>query len=408
MTSFTKLKIEGWRQFETVDIDLSRPCVVLTGVNGSGKTTLLTLLSKHFGWNLNFVSTPLIGKRRARRAYSDFFRHVNEYGETASGKQIYFGQINYANEGVCKLWSNVEVGSNYQPNYDGLQPVEGLYIPSHRPAAIFSQVQTIPTNPVEVTQLYQQYFSLLSQSLMGQSNRQSNPALKLKESIIALAVFGEDSSYVDANPAYVGLVQKFETVLQAMLPEDLGFRELRIRTPDIVLRTDSGEFSIDSMSGGVNALFNIAWQIFVFSIGKSEFVISIDEPENHLHPAMQKTLLPNLVKAFPAAKFVLATHSPFIVSSYREASIVSLQRAGSGKIYSENLDIADISGTPDVILRDVLQVDSNLPLWVESAISQLLDSSKDMEAEQRGEFLLKELASLGIGDAILSYGGKNK
>jgi predicted ATP-binding protein involved in virulence len=73
MIGFSRLTLGNWRQFDRVDIDLSKQVTVLTGQNGSGKTTILNLLNRHFGWTLNFVSTPFYGKR-ANRFWSDVWR----------------------------------------------------------------------------------------------------------------------------------------------------------------------------------------------------------------------------------------------------------------------------------------------------------------------------------------------
>ncbi|WP_419836937.1 AAA family ATPase [Streptomyces brasiliscabiei] len=55
-----------------------------------------------------------------------------------------------------------------------------------------------------------------------------------------------------------------------------------------------------------------------------------DEPENHLHPSMQRTLVPTLLAAFPNVRFIVATHSPFVVTSTREAYVYALRRTESG------------------------------------------------------------------------------
>lgn len=67
MYQFTRLQLDHWRQFQSVDLDLSRQTTVLTGANGCGKTTILNVLSHHFGWNINFVSTPFIGKKEKEK-----------------------------------------------------------------------------------------------------------------------------------------------------------------------------------------------------------------------------------------------------------------------------------------------------------------------------------------------------
>jgi predicted ATPase len=41
---FNNLRIEGWRQFDNIDIEFHPRLTVLTGANGAGKTTLLRVL----------------------------------------------------------------------------------------------------------------------------------------------------------------------------------------------------------------------------------------------------------------------------------------------------------------------------------------------------------------------------
>ena len=71
MQFFKQLSLGGWRQFGNIQLDLSKQVTVLTGQNGAGKTTILNILARHFGWNVNFVSTPFWGKERKRRFWSD-------------------------------------------------------------------------------------------------------------------------------------------------------------------------------------------------------------------------------------------------------------------------------------------------------------------------------------------------
>lgn len=62
-------------------------------------------------------------------------------------------------------------------------------------------------------------------------------------------------------------------------------------------------------------------------------IVLIDEIELHLHIAWQKKVLPFLIKVFPNLQFIVATHSPFVVSSIESAVIYDLEK----KIMVENL-----------------------------------------------------------------------
>lgn len=60
--TFKKLHIEGWRQLDSVDIDFHPKLTIITGANGAGKSTLLSILTRHIGWQKQFLSTPKVEK----------------------------------------------------------------------------------------------------------------------------------------------------------------------------------------------------------------------------------------------------------------------------------------------------------------------------------------------------------
>ncbi|MFB7147756.1 AAA family ATPase [Agrobacterium deltaense] len=405
MNSFKSLRIHGWRQFDTIDLDLSKQITVLTGQNGCGKTTLLNILNRHFGWSLNFISTPLSNKRSARRIWSDIYQgKEDDEGEfdVNAYHQVVIGEITYSNETNCPLTTNTQVSAQYDVQYSSMQTVVGLHIPSHRPVASYTSVPNIPTDPRSATQEYQQYQQLLIQFYGGQ--RTENPGRIQKQSLISFAVFGEGNSSVSANLTIMEHYLKFQEVLRNVLPESLGFSRIEIRMPEVVLVTTSGDFTLDAMSGGINAIFSIAWQIHMFAQDQTDFVVTIDEPENHLHPSMQRTLLPNLAKAFPQAKFIISTHSPFVVSSFADANVYALVRNNRARVESVLLDLKDVSGTPNEVLREILDVDSNLPVWVEEAVNKIIAETLELPPEEKARAIMEQLERLGIANAIAEYG----
>lgn len=62
-------------------------------------------------------------------------------------------------------------------------------------------------------------------------------------------------------------------------------------------------------------------------------IVLIDEIELHLHISWQKKVLPFLIKMFPNLQFIVATHSPFVVSSIESAVVYDLEK----NIQVENL-----------------------------------------------------------------------
>ncbi len=416
MAHFERLELNNWRQFEAIDIRFGTQTTVVTGANGCGKTSILTVLGHHFGWNLQFVSTPYVSRRTRRLLYSEFRKRdalkmeresiasipedVDESATPDQGPQS-VGAITYSDGRSCDLRTPSKIATNpqYHLQYSAAQSIEGLYIPSHRPAASYHQVSTIPTNPKTTAQQYQEYQQLLLQSFS--SARSNNPGAITKQSLIALAVFGYGNDAVTENTEYRELFEEFQDILRKILPQKLGFDRLEIRMPDVVLVTRTGEFALDAMSGGVNALFTIAWQILMFGRGKAECTVLIDEPENHLHPSMQRALMPSLAAAFPKYRFIVATHSPFIVTSDPTAGVYALTHGESGRIASSLLPSSSLAASPDKVLREVLEVPSVIPIWAENALAMALSDFAERGSDRQAmDDLFAKLREIGLTASV--------
>lgn len=362
MNTFSKLKLSGWRQFENVELDLSKNVTVLTGANGTGKTSILNILSTHFGWSINFAATPYVSKRSRKSLFRDI-RSREDAGEPQENRQHNVGHVEYSGGQRCDLTVPEMVGANYQLNYQNRPAVPGVFIPSHRQQSVYSSVSTIPTQPVEASQMYENYRNLLAQYFQPNQQRMKNPGTVQKEALISLAVFGEGNNTVAPNQDYEDAFKTFESRLRTTLPKELGFQRLKVVMPEVVLETNSGDFSLDAMSGGVSSVFSIVWQIHMFDLSNSVYTIVLDEPENHLHPSMQRTLLPSLSLAFPDAKFVVATHSPFIVSSFRDANVYALFHGPANGVEAQQLTDKELSGSASSVLREILGLETTMPVW---------------------------------------------
>lgn len=62
---------------------------------------------------------------------------------------------------------------------------------------------------------------------------------------------------------------------------------------------------------------------------EAEAIVLIDEVDLHLHPSWQQRVLPDLMRTFPQAQFIVSTHSPQVLSTVKPRNIVSLYRAGN-------------------------------------------------------------------------------
>lgn len=286
--------------------------------------------------------------------------------------------------------------STYNVQIENQQQIQGIHIPSHRPNYKYQNVPNISTIAISKQNAYNNYRSVKKQRYQG-GNVSKSETYFIKETLISLATFGYGNEIVSKNEEAIRLFEGFQNVLKNVLPPKLGFEKLTIRIPEVILVTKSGEFAIDAVSGGIASIIDLAWQIFMFENTGKPFLVTFDEPENHLHPEMQKSLLPNFLKAFPQAQFIIASHNPFIISSVPESKVYVLNYNEQNKVQSILLDNIEKSGSANEILRDVLGIDSTKPEWVNTQIDSIIEkySNKGITPDNINEFK-SELKKIGL------------
>lgn len=419
---FGKIRIKNWRQFSTISIDVHPRLTIITGANGAGKSTILNLFSQHFGYNKPFLSVP----KRSREGVTiydlgyyaaniqvrdnevedieDYFSPLNTGREIFdedlvddissqpfhTGSFVEIGEIFYSNGHQSKIGYQDQQVSAYGVNIVSQQSVPGVQIGSHRSTSAYQPIQNLSLQFIGLQQAYSSFLSELHARMSG-GHTQYSPSYRMKEALIGMAAFGEGNSHLEPNADLSKAFDGFVEVLRKVLPEDIGFQRLIIRIPDIVLKTRSGEFIIDASSGGVSAIIEIAWQLYLFSITNKEFVVTLDEPENHLHPSMQRSILSNLISAFPQAQFIVATHSPFIVSAVEDSYVYALKYFGSKqgpsgfpsrgqrRVRALRLDQTRKAGSASEILREVLGVSVSIPEWAQHKLDAIVNQYNDSE-----------------------------
>jgi putative ATP-dependent endonuclease of OLD family len=104
---------------------------------------------------------------------------------------------------------------------------------------------------------------------------------------------------------------------------------------DVRLKKQGSSFLVGAASSGERELLTYLFAIFALNV--RDALIIVDEPELHLHPKWQQTLLQLFIQLAQSTgnQFLLATHSPTFVSPSRfsmcrECSVTSSGAASSG------------------------------------------------------------------------------
>ena len=91
------------------------------------------------------------------------------------------------------------------------------------------------------------------------------------------------------------------------------------------------------------------------------------------------------------------------MSSFRDSNIYMLYPNERKKIVSKKLEDANISGSANTILREILGVDSTIPKWVEELIQSHLNEATEQSAEDRAAQLFDLFKEIGISEALSDY-----
>ena len=284
-TYVTSIHVGKVRHLKNVTIEISdtqRKHLILTGKNGSGKTSLLEAMR----------DSVLYKQKRI----------------TSEGKAT-AGLVTDKNPDIKVLYSqNISNFSNFI----------FVYIPTVRskfdiPTAI-GKINT--NNKARVDQNankgFLKYILSLDYQLYGAKT--------------------DNNSTLEAN-----LSKWFDNFLDA-LRYIYACQELRLHrdTKNLAFKIEipgREPFALHEMSDGYTAFLNIYMELLmrlestdaVIDYEKSAIVM-IDEIETHLHVELQKRVLPFLVKMFPNVQFIVATHSPFVMTSLENAVVYDLEK----------------------------------------------------------------------------------
>ena len=395
---FKYLEITDWKQFENLSIDFHDRLTVLTGANGSGKTTILHMLARNLGWNFQELATPQKDEASGIIKFfaSLFHRKVVENKPTIIGKLLFSDGFE----------TNITVPSDstsarYLVSYSNYRVIPGINILSHRNIFKYQSVPSISTQKVSRRQAYDMVSQIsMRESLEENPYRQRSVNYHIKETLLSWAIGGSGNKYIEPDVEAMEWYEGFENVLKIIMPKHIGFKKLSIRNYEIVLSTKTGEFMLDGVSGGIAALIDLAWQIYNFASTDPNIVALIDEVENHLHATMQRSVLPDLLRAFPNVQFVVSTHSPLIVSSVKESNVYAFRYNEENRVYSEKLDLVNKARNANEILNEVLGVPFTMPIWAEDALNRIvakyasLTVTEEMVDAMREEFKTEGLESL--------------
>ena len=351
---------------------------VIAGVNGCGKTSLLDVIFDNLIFD-NLKPLP------------NFIFINNNVSTTLSG----FGKINYNNKHLLngKIQHLIHENSEKLPPYDAPRII---YLPSQ---------QSFSYQPIsQLTINYEFSKKIDTTTILG------NAEFYIKEYIIN----HERASFeADPNKRTQQAVDSFNAkFLNAQLLTKLsGLSKEQFNRP-IFTNVAGQQVTIEQLSDGEKQLY--ARVIALMLLEPRNSIILIDEPEIALHPAWQQKIMQIYGNIGKNNQFIVATHSPQILSSVPYQNRILLTKQ-DGKIQPIHLQqppsgidinsiLSEIMGA-DPRPKELLDLYSQYRQFVENR-QENSEAAKKIKAEllskesEHSEFMQEMAFLIKLRDAV--------
>lgn len=339
----TKLSVRDYRGFEALDLALEPDVTALVGVNGAGKTSILDALA--------LLSSCLVERIRSGKPgeISPPTGDVRVGASTARLSLTAEGIDGQAADSPAIEWSIARTLPGHPEGAPGSltaleAPVRAIQASIAGGSPLLPLVVYFPTNrsvldiperirtPHEFDSLsaydgaleggasnfrgFFEWFREEEDIFNEQEAAKNDPQLPLWET---------------STPSHLPAVRR---AIEQLVP---GVRNVRImRRPQRMMIDLNGVWlDVAQLSDGEKCLLalagDLARRMALAAPGSDDplsrpAVVLIDEVELHLHPGLQREILPRLRKAFPEAQLIVSTHSPQVLSSLHAANVRVLER----------------------------------------------------------------------------------
>ena len=325
--------------FKSIDVDFHEHWNLLLGDNGGGKSTILRALT------LALSGNDARGEAMAARLLRN--------GEGAGSIEMNLGA-----NGATKIrtvlvrdGTRVKITS---PQVTPLQAGQGLVLGFPALRGVTTTQPTGPTRMSAADPNVDDVAPLLQEKVDTRLNQ-------LKQWVINTALQAESAP----NGREAQMFKTFRRVLRDVVPgRHVDFHEVDRTTWTVLLQTDDGIVSFDSLSQGtssilgwIGVLLQRLYDIYPNAKKPEDgpALLLIDEIDAHLHPRWQRKLVTLTREQFPNVQMISSSHSPLLAGAMRREELRIVERDPASGEMRALMPREDLSGqTADQILTSSL------------------------------------------------------
>lgn len=335
-----KLSLTNFRGFASLELTLDPELTVLVGVNGAGKTSILDAIAKMLS---SFVN-PLWPLRHTQGATY----RLGDLREGCVTSEVSLDLEVFAKAHTLILRSGAirrDLSVNAKSDLSALDAITGemekslsvggsalplaILLPTNR------SVLEIPSrnrsdNSVDETSAYAGALEGGASNFRAFFDWFRDEEDLFNEQQVRTNRGNELFTEPEAGHSWIPVIR---SAIEALFP---GGKNLRVerRPQRMTIEVKGTRIDVAQLSDGEKCLLamagDIARRMVLAAPGgtnplETEAVILIDEIELHLHPGLQRTILPRLRKAFPKVQLIVTTHSPQVLSSVHSKNVRLLE-----------------------------------------------------------------------------------
>ncbi|WP_299621838.1 AAA family ATPase [Pelagibius sp.] len=352
-----RLKLQNFKGFADFDKRLNRRFTLIVGENGTGKSTLLDALSVAFGSFL--LGIPSARSRTIRR------NEVREIVRDYNGSLDFVQAFPVVVEAEGTLAGNQSIGVESYLWRRELLSAKGRTT-SKEAASIRFRAQALYNAMKEKRDVTLPLLSYYGTGRLWEEPRQFSKSTRpspfdayrnsheARVSSADLLAWIERERLLELETEQRSKrLQAWKKAVESCFDKAVSVTYSPSRKRLEVSFSETQQVvSYDNLSHGqrniLSMVGDIAFKAIILNphldadaVHKTAGIVLIDEIDLHLHPRWQRKIIPSLLRAFPNLQFFATTHSPFVVQSLFEGSLLNLDNMDSDdEVY--NLDLVDI------------------------------------------------------------------
>jgi predicted ATP-binding protein involved in virulence len=392
-----RIRLKDVGPFDDVTIELPKgtdpklaDVYLLTGPNGTGKSTVLYALASVVAGDAIDLGRDLLVERM--RSTQSFAALRTDNGESfAAVWREDFAPIAMQVPGPFggpNLFLTSRVGETNEPSAPLLRYGEGpaeyrVYSPVRvQPAldwAVFAYAGLRSVSDVTITAVQAPTNNALTNSLSFVETADTNQLANWIASQNFRRLKAKEAGQDERADQLAQSIRDIETVVGQIVDDpEFGFvtsvedDNVRVRWKGVVVRLgllpDGLKSIVSWIADLLMRLDRIPWKDNTPVLQRS-FLLLLDEVDIHLHPAWQRKVLPLVQRIFPNAQIIASTHSPFVVTSVDDASIITLGLRGQASVV-ESVTQPQIGHSYTAVLRSIFGIDSEFDIDTEERLQR--------------------------------------